>query len=153
MRIRRSIGGIFCDDIRQEVSGKLSLIGCYTGGMQIAEFPAALPKLCIHVRLITSMHEPFREVKILVLNDQDVVIDAEVPAEQFSQEFPTDAEESAMAVLHAQFVLSPFVIKQPCSIKVRAIVDGEEIRGLSLDVSLQAPEPPAESGRIQRGPQ
>jgi hypothetical protein len=38
----------FCDDIRFEVDGKVSLIGSYNGVMNIrGEFPATLPKFAM----------------------------------------------------------------------------------------------------------
>ena len=41
---------IFCDDIRSEIDGKISLIGCYTGRMMIGgEFPVILPKLGLSI--------------------------------------------------------------------------------------------------------
>ena len=38
---------IFCDDIRSEVGGKVSLMGCYKDNIQVLEMPALLPKLCV----------------------------------------------------------------------------------------------------------
>lgn len=37
--------GIFCDDIRHEVTGKFTLVGCYSDHLLVAEVPTALPKL------------------------------------------------------------------------------------------------------------
>src|SRR4030095_11746465 len=41
---------IFCDDIRQEVGGKFSYIGVYSGQMIIhGTCPVTLPKLCLAI--------------------------------------------------------------------------------------------------------
>jgi len=37
---------IMCDDVRREVTHKLILIGVYTGGIQVQEFPARLNLAC-----------------------------------------------------------------------------------------------------------
>jgi hypothetical protein len=49
---RQSTGGhvIFCDDIRHEITGKVSLIGAYAGIMFVqGNFPVTLPKLCVRI--------------------------------------------------------------------------------------------------------
>jgi hypothetical protein len=37
---------LFCDDVRNEVGNKLSLMGVYGQDLLLREFPATLPKLC-----------------------------------------------------------------------------------------------------------
>lgn len=37
------LSGLLCDQIRQEVNGKLFVIGAYTGDMVFPGFPAAIP--------------------------------------------------------------------------------------------------------------
>jgi hypothetical protein len=136
VKVHRSIGGVFCDDIRQEVHGKISLIGCYSGSMLVAEFPVTLPKLCAHVRLITPAEQPFKDVKFIILRDDDVLLEAEMPTQEV--EAFTDLEKSGTALrdIYAQFVISPIELMGPCTLRVRAITDGIELRGLALNVDL-----------------
>lgn len=42
----------YCDDIRHEITGKISLIGCYAGAFYTSELPARFAKLCVHFSLI-----------------------------------------------------------------------------------------------------
>jgi hypothetical protein len=45
---------IFCDDIRNEVGGKLSFIGCYNAVMFVpSQFPCLLPKFCVHFFMLS----------------------------------------------------------------------------------------------------
>lgn len=138
----RSLGGVFCDDIRQEVSGKVSLIGCYTGGMYVNELPAVLPKLCAHVRLVTMASQPFRYIKFLIYRDDEIVLEGEMSnaenREQAQAQAPDLKDEwnGKIVTVTAQFVLSPLELPGPCTMKVRAIADGEELRGLALRVGL-----------------
>lgn len=37
---------LFCDDVRNEVGNKLSLMGVYGQDLLLREFPTTLPKLC-----------------------------------------------------------------------------------------------------------
>lgn len=46
-----NISVLFCDDIRHEVSGKISLIGVYGSHLIVNEFPAVLTKLCVHMTI------------------------------------------------------------------------------------------------------
>lgn len=46
MTIGFSCTTIFCDDVRHELNGKISLMGIYTGDMYVADFPIAIPKIC-----------------------------------------------------------------------------------------------------------
>lgn len=56
---------VFCDDIREEVSGKVTLVGCYGADLVVGgEVPAILPKLCMSCRII---FDPFDGEKILTL--------------------------------------------------------------------------------------
>lgn len=42
---------LFCDDLRHEINGKLSLMGVYTGDMYVPHFPITLPKICAFIEL------------------------------------------------------------------------------------------------------
>lgn len=37
---------IFCDDLRHELNGKLSLMGIYSVDMYVPDFPVTIPKIC-----------------------------------------------------------------------------------------------------------
>ena len=52
---------IFCDDIREELSGKISLIGVYGGDLVVnAPFPLWLPRICF---LINAFFNPELTIK------------------------------------------------------------------------------------------
>ncbi len=40
----------FCDDIRMEINGKLTLVGCYSTELHVhSSFPVVIPKLCLAI--------------------------------------------------------------------------------------------------------
>lgn len=133
MSVERTLSGIFCDDIRHEMGGKVSLIGCYTDAMLVFEFPTVLPKLCAQVRLMTPSNRPFREVTYQVLKDEEVILEGTPELEAVEGHSSPDGEPTVQ-YQHAQFVLSPLEITAPCTLKVRAMADGEMLRGLGLKV-------------------
>ena len=93
---------IICDDIRQEVGRKLSLIGIYSEAIIVSKVPARLAKLCIFQRWKGSdQPRSFRlEVKGSAL-----------PA-TFAAVGTRDEEHYNSAVTHAQLMVSfaPFDI-------------------------------------------
>lgn len=47
-------GIIVCDDIREEVGGKLTLVGVYSGGLRLdgsTAFPTLMKSLCVFIRV------------------------------------------------------------------------------------------------------
>jgi hypothetical protein len=46
MTAQRTVIAQFCDDVRQEIGNKFSLMGCYGSDLYVPAFPITLPKLC-----------------------------------------------------------------------------------------------------------
>lgn len=139
---------IFCDDIRNEVGGKLSFIGCYSSVMFVTRgFPFILPKFCIHSFVVTSAEQPFRSVFIrcYVPTRRDPIIDERIetpniPAQRsMVSELEPGFQAPRQLVASASLVLSPFDVMGPGLISVRALVDGasEELSLGSLRVAVQ----------------
>lgn len=51
MSINFNFTTIFCDDVRHELNGKLSLMGIYNIEMYVSNFPITLPKVCAFFEL------------------------------------------------------------------------------------------------------
>jgi hypothetical protein len=65
---------IFCDDIRQEVGGKISFVGVYSGTMFVhGEFPVTLPKFAFGISLMQRREilEPNIQVQIFLPGDPE----------------------------------------------------------------------------------
>src|SRR5260221_12989855 len=85
---------IFCDDIREEVNGKVSLIGCYGADLRILgnQFPILLPKLGFHITVRVPSDGPNLPLKIMIYfpgqpDDQPVLTaDSTNPAEFITAE-------------------------------------------------------------------
>src|SRR5579864_3625715 len=58
---------IFCDDIRFEINGKVTLVGIYAGDMVFGrELPATLPKFCLRIAYTERPNESTEPVQIRV---------------------------------------------------------------------------------------
>jgi hypothetical protein len=78
---------VFCDDIRSEVNGKMSLMGILGGLMYIPSFPAVLPKLCAILTASTPVDSPFQAVSFKGTMDENVIFDVALDSDQLKQMF------------------------------------------------------------------
>lgn len=66
MKVADTIFSIVCDDVREEVGGKLSMIGLYQEEIIFAKIPAMLPKLAF-VIFLEGIKRAIPEVLVKVL--------------------------------------------------------------------------------------
>lgn len=138
----RNVFTIFSDDVRHEVGGKVSYIGVYSGKMMVQSFPAALPKLCLTIKITTPSNKPFQKLIAKIYKDQEVIAEGEIPALELQpKEESTEIDPSNGKLRSTQmgFVFSPFMIDGPCFLRVRVENEGKELRGSGLRIE-KAPE-------------
>jgi hypothetical protein len=138
---------IFCDDIREERSGKLLIIGMYTGQL-VATVPAGqaaqpvlLPTFAAVVTYNTPLSAPIPTSVIFKLYNTDDSVIAEsggiVAPEAIARVRNTDPEAIYLTI-GARFQFSPVLIPRPGLIKLRVVVDGDERWAPSLGVIFNA---------------
>lgn len=134
----RRFHATFCDDIRHEINGKVSLIGCYSGLMFVPVFPATLPRLCVYIYLSTPNDQPFEgRISLSVLKDGEVLTRTEIEGEQIMQmakqndATPVDAQNCLMVT---GFEFAPLQLEKPCVLQVIAESNGEVMIGERLRV-------------------
>jgi hypothetical protein len=132
----RRLETLFCDDIRHEIGGKLSLIGVYSAVLLVREFPVTLPKLCLSIKLVTPADSPIQTLTLRVLRDDEtlqelVVSDTEL---ETLPDVSSDSEESQERTLVMQMLLvfSPLRFDRPGILRVHAQTEAEELRGIGL---------------------
>jgi hypothetical protein len=134
---------IFCDDVRQEASGKLLFVGVYTNEIVVhGQPPQILPSF---VAFVNYLQKPTNE-------DTPVTLKLFLPGQEeeaFQMELPlkgavTDPQYLALADEDVNFrvmvpiKLVPLPITQEGFIKVRAYRGGDEIRLGALRVRFQS---------------
>ena len=157
---------IFCDDIRQEIGGKLSFMGVYYGAMYLPQFPILLPKFCVNV----TFYEPkdMAEarvspviIRVFMPNDTDTPsITGEVGSIKEmilpASELPVEKDVPQLVIANAMFIQSPLVVQEPGRVRVRCeYPDGTILKAGSLRVERQPgqptdatlPETPSEQSR------
>jgi hypothetical protein len=150
---------IFCDDIRDELGGKLSLIGVYGPDLIIdAPFPALLPKLGILVNARIPIDRTISGLRLIIYapGDADNVpsVDTELPwhppntaQELGDPPFPDAVVSHNFA---GRLLLSPFVIKEEGYVRVRLICGDETIRVGALQIKKHNNNSDKESSLLSR---
>ena len=63
MKISKKISSVICDDVREEINNKFSLMGIYGKDIVFGKIPAVLPKLFL-VILLEEIIQPFSEIHV-----------------------------------------------------------------------------------------
>lgn len=129
---------IFCDDVREEVRGKISLMGTYSGSIQFDRFPAEIRSLGLVFKLAYPLTERLEQVRFEVSNDADIDHSTEIPKEQL-EHMQSTAEHDDRARVHlisAILMLSNLTFTSESVIRTRCVVNGEELDGDGLIVKL-----------------
>lgn len=124
---------IFCDDIRNEIDGKVTLVGIYAADMIFnVPLPVIVPKLGIVINYFERRGESVDPIRLEIYLPGDEVgkptITSDIPREHF-RNIPElndpDAEDVRISAVF-NMVLSPVNILKKGRIRVRA-VRGEDI--------------------------
>ena len=140
----RFVSVIYCDDIRNEVGNKQSFMGIYRSALYVVDFPAVLARLCVVINIQTSADEPFKSLRIRLLNYDDQIAEAMAPPGMLEGQKQAIASATThgpdgILVCSWAFVLSPFAVEKPMRLRVRVDADGVELKGPALGIE-KAPQ-------------
>lgn len=137
---------LYAEDVRQETTGQMSIIGAFQGGLRVPSVPAHLPKLAIIANLRVPYEDTPTSVKLEVHRDGEVLQTIELPPDflQSVTKQPGAGPDEGYAM---QFVVGFAGFPVPASgrLEVRATIDGRVLRGNSLEITV-GDEPPATVG-------
>jgi hypothetical protein len=114
----------------------------------VPAFPVTLPKLCVAAKVVTPLSEPLRSLSLRVLKDdetlQEIALSEDdlAAASDSAQDTREDDQPTRIQAMQFLLVFSPMQFNEPCTLKVRAQTDKDELRGLALTVA--SPPPAAE---------
>ena len=128
---------IYAEDARQELSGQISIIGIFQGGLRVPTVPAQIPKLVIIANLFIPEKKPPVSVKLEVYRDNEILQTIEPPAD-FLQTVQEKAEASTDDGIGIQFLIgfAGFPIPSPGKLAVRVTFDGTSLDGNTLQISV-----------------
>lgn len=89
----RGAHAIYCDDIRTETSGKITIVGAYGSELMVEEFPALLPQLAIYLTIWTPTANPFKSLVPRVYMDDEVLHEDPHNTERMEKAFQRESEK------------------------------------------------------------
>ena len=132
-----SMVALFCDDVRNEVGNKLSLMGVYGQDLLLRKFPATISKLCV-VMVLDLPSGTVAQEAVFVLKRGDEILGRAVTsiAEALRARGDAPAADSGER-LSIRFIahMSPMVFDAPCELIAYVEVAGEVVPGGRLKVA------------------
>ena len=136
----------YCDDIRVEVGGKLTLVGCYTGEMTVFGIvPLALPTFCAFVNFRVPIKTVFDKIDIKISIDMEGV-SRELASAEFQNpnsdvNSAPDSERAGQNLsINLPIKLSPLLIESAGFVRCRAYIGEVEYKLGSLRILISDPE-------------
>lgn len=135
-----SLTVIYCDDVREELGSKRSLMGVYSDFAFFPEFPAEIRRLCLFMRVSSDASVEVEEVTVCVKRDDEVIFDDDLspPAElremlrRIAEHRAAFSRVSTLQRMHPVLVLENLQIPGPCTLSVSVRINGTELEGETL---------------------
>lgn len=130
----------YCDDIRNELGNKVSLMGVYGADMYVQEFPTVLAKLCASVSVVVPVDLEPKEVTVKLSLGEKVIFETGNMVSMLPRppipKFDADDQEAKNVLMYGvHVVMSPFAAEGPSRLRCRAYLDGVELRGNGLIIT------------------
>jgi hypothetical protein len=100
MKFAKETFTILCDDIRQEIGNKISLMGIYGRDIVVPQIPFVFPKLCLFL-MAKEVPCEINDLKIIITVPQSDPITLDLPAPP-NQKIPQD--------IHVGITISPLTL-------------------------------------------
>lgn len=136
---------VFCDDIRQEVGGKITQVGIYTGKCLVPTMPCTLPKLCFSLTLGAPKTDPINSVSVSAFYAGIEVASISLNSDQIKEIMASNPPSNPTARKHMTLtlmgIISPFTLTTPGRIKFTIAADDRELICDDLEIEIDSPEP------------
>lgn len=131
----------FCDDIRQEVGYKFSLMGCYAGGELIVDtMPIVLPKIFASIEVLSAIVNPLKQLTIRAFLNDTLLAENVFPADKLPLESDIDKikdSSDSRYILHLQLAFIPLIIEKDSILKIEADTEEGFLKGSRLMIRLR----------------
>lgn len=138
---QRGAFSLYCDDVRQENSGKSIFVGTYNSVMYVSDFPAILPTFFIVTTAWAAHSRPFEKLIFRVILDDVVLSEQAMDIREAQAEFftvpgseSTDRNSSLRQLIQRVARFSPFVLEKECILRVRIETEDGELRTSGLAI-------------------
>ena len=132
----RFVHAIFCDDIRQEVGNKVSLMGCYQGELFVPFVPLTLAKVCVHVTIFTTVERPLKSLTVRLNQGLNQLAVMDFSGDELARAIPPAPKDSTRLAISVGMILAPFTITEPGELRVMVITEEGEMLGPRLRIKV-----------------
>jgi hypothetical protein len=119
--------GTFCEDIREETGGTVSLVGIMPDNLAVPEGTKAIPKLAVYARVVFDVDEPPVDLEMQLIDSSGEVVQIGTFTAKALAEARDEAKKRGLPivtiVLHAIFV--PFKV-QPFGMTTAYIIANKQ---------------------------
>ena len=111
--LQTSVVGLFCEDVREEKSGQVSIIGVLSDNVKVPNMPVMVPKMGLYIRIHFDPSADPGTVKVkLAMPDS-----TEMDLEQFEDQVVSDARQKSLRQASPLTGLIVFGVISPLQVK------------------------------------
>lgn len=132
----RSAISLFCDDIREEKSGKDTFVGVYPDNVNVPSFPFTFSRIAIYTRIIIDIKDSPGDIpiSILVPTEDDVLLGTLDKKKITKAKKEAKKNKSPTVGLIVKVTAAPFRVPAPGLIKIIVVIEGQEYVGGVLNI-------------------
>ena len=130
--------GLFCDDVRPEISGQQTIVGVYGDNLALSQIPGALPKLGFFVRVNFEMSFKFETLSHkLMLSNGTLFFENNIDADLIKQSINEAREVNSPIYGFKTFgVAMNFPVESAGRLNLFSVVDGTDYLAATLNFSF-----------------
>lgn len=136
---------VFCNSVRSEVGGAVTIVGVYTDNLDVPSFPGMFPSMTIYTKMAFPMDSRPENVTISVVNPdgspmQRIAMPSEVLDKAYAEARQLGSPNAGVSV---EIDVAPFTVKSAGRYLVNLEAYGNETTVGHLNFSLSAKSNPA----------
>lgn len=134
-----SLQCIYCDDIRDETNGKTTIVGWY-GGEHVQlplDGPLLLTSLCMVGLVAMPLTPSDTSFRLDLMQGTDVLQSVNIPPEAVEEMQTNSNGQSIGKQIRIAIKMANMTVSEPCILRLRIVVDKEEIYGNGLRFTRQ----------------
>jgi hypothetical protein len=137
-----SVVALFCDDIRQEKNGTVTIVGVYPDNVNVASIPGSLLKLGVYLRIhLAPTFDPVPITTWMELPDGKEIHKDEIDSKLLRESLDKVNKNSGpYAGVIASFVLGNFAIPAAGRLKAMVQIGEKKIIAGALNIKVSAPK-------------
>lgn len=126
----------FCDDIREEKSGKDTLVGIYSDNLASEKFPINFHRLALYTRINLSVDEKVNEITIRITAPGGIKDELAKLEGEFIRNAQNDAKSkgSRQTGIINKAIIGSAVVSEPGRIEIVVQIDKQEFLSGFLNV-------------------